>query len=121
MAKPRSVPVPDYPPILLSPMGSSWHGDQIDKCLDALAEHSKLDSRFSELPATGFGQRDSDQESKFWFGLAWALMRDFVPAFGKEVPKVGAPKKQHTKIDPLFPTAHDARLVAIAGAPRRMP
>jgi hypothetical protein len=53
-------------------------------------------------------------------GLAWGLIRDFVPAFGKERATVGTPKKQHTKIDPRFPHAHEARLVQIVGALRGM-
>ena len=41
----------------------------------------------------------------FWMGLAWGLMRDFVPAFGKEKPTVGTPKQKHTKVDGVFPHA----------------
>ena len=53
-------------------------------------------------------------------GLAWGLMRDFVPAFGKEKPNVGTPKQKHTKVDGAFPHAHEARLVQIVGALRRI-
>jgi hypothetical protein len=120
MAKTKSVPLPDYPSILLFPLGSSWRGSDMDKCLDALADHYKLDMRFSELPVTGLSNGFSDKESELWFNLAWALMRDFVPAFGKERPRAGTPQQEHTKIEPMFPHAHEARLVQIVGALRRM-
>ena len=50
MAKQRTVVLPDYPSILLKPMGHSWSGRQIEECLDALAVHYGLDGLFSSCP-----------------------------------------------------------------------
>jgi hypothetical protein len=118
MAKRRTVVVPDYPDILLTPRGSHWSGADIDECLDALAVHYRLNGRFSKLPAQII--TSESEELRLWMGLAWGLMHDFVPAFGKEKPKVGTPKQIHTKVDGVFPHAHEARLVQIVGALRRM-
>jgi hypothetical protein len=120
MAKRQPVVLPDYPQILLTPRrgGGSWDGKHIDDCFDALADHYRLKCRFSDLPSH-IGVLP-DKETKFWMGLAWGLVRDFVPAFGKEKPKVGTPKQIHTQVDGVFPHAHEARLVQIVGALRRM-
>ena len=48
------------------------------------------------------------------------MMRDFVPAFGGEKPTAGRPKEEHTKVDWNFPHAHEARLVQIVDAIRRL-
>jgi hypothetical protein len=119
MAKRRTVVLPDYPPPLLRPRGNHWSGTDIDECLDALALHYQLDGRFSELPSR-IGDTSESKELQLWMGLAWGLMRDFVPAFGEEKPKAGRPKEIHTKVDYLFPHAHGARLVQIVGALRRL-
>jgi hypothetical protein len=124
LAKPRTVVLPDYPPSLLKlaslfkPPDHSRH-DICEQLLDSLAEHYRLDGRFSDLPPSKPGDLP-DKELQLWMGLAWGLMRDFVPAFGKEKPKVGTPKQKHTKVDGAFPHAHEARLVQIVGALRRI-
>ena len=119
MAKPRTVVLPNYPPTLLTPRGKSWNGKDIDDCLDSLADHYRLDCRLSEIPPFTAG-RVIDKELMFWMGTCMGLMRDFVPAFGKEKSKVGTPKQNHTKVDGLFPHAHEARLVQIVDALRRI-
>src|SRR5262245_21733158 len=102
--------------------GNSWNGKDIDDCLDALAVHYHLNCLYSELPYQLSDMLSSmnNKEIGFWRGLAWGLMRDFVPAFGEEKPKAGRPKEIHTKVDGLFPHAHDARLVQIVRALRSL-
>ena len=117
----RTIVLPDYPEILLTPRGNHWMGSDIDQCLDALATYYRLDDRYTDLPARiGDVSFMEDKELMFWMRLAWGLMQDFVPAFGKEKPKVGTPKQMHTKVDALFPHAQEARLVQIVGALRHM-
>ena len=83
--------------------------------LDSLAEHYRLDGRFSDLPPPKLGDVSffADKELQLWMGLAWGLIRDFIPAFGKK--KYGRPRKSYTG----FPF-HEARLVQIVRAVRQM-
>jgi hypothetical protein len=112
MAKRQPVVLPDYPQILLTPRrGNSWDANHIDDCFDALADHYRLKCRFSDLPSP-IGVLP-DKETEFWMGLAWGLVRDFVPAFGQK--KYGRPRGSYTA-----PWLHGARLVQIVRAVRQM-
>jgi hypothetical protein len=127
LPKRRTTVLPDYPPNLLKPTDYS-RAEVFEQLLDSLAEHYRLDGRFSDLPATkpgpppkpGDASFFANRELRLWMDLAWRLMCDFVPAFGKEKPKVGTPKQKHTKVDGAFPHAHEARLVQIVSALRRI-
>jgi hypothetical protein len=120
LAKPRTVALPDYPPSLLKPTDHS-RGEVFEQLLDSLAEHYRLDGRFSDLPPPKPGDVSflPDKELRLWMGLAWGLIQDFVPAFQEER-KVGAPKQARTRRVWLFPHAHEARLVQIVAALRQL-
>jgi hypothetical protein len=127
LAKSRTVALPDYPPSLLKPTDCS-EGDVFEQLLDVLAEHYRLDGRFSDLPPPKPGPLPKpgdvlyfrNKELWLWMGLASGLMRDFVPAFGDKKPGPGKPKQKHTQRPPFFPHAHEARLVQIVSALRRI-
>jgi hypothetical protein len=114
LAKPRTVALPDYPPSLLKPTDHS-RGEVFEQLLDSLAEHYRLDGRFSDLPPSKPGDVSflAGKELQLWMGLAWGLMRDFVPAFGKK--KYGRPRASYTAT-----WLHGARLVQIVRAVRQM-
>jgi len=117
MAKPRTVALPDYPPSLLKPTDYS-RGAVFQQLLDLLAEHYRLGGRFSDLPDSKPNDPLPDKELDLWMGLAWGLIRDFVPAFGDKKPGPGKPKQKHTQRQPFFPDAHEARFVQIVRALR---
>jgi hypothetical protein len=114
------VALPDYPPNLLKPTDCSG-GDVFEQLLDSLAEHYRLDGRFSDLPPPKAGPPPKpgdvlyfpNKELRLWMGLAWGLMSDFVPAFGQK--KYGRPRKSYTGFQ-----FHGARLVQIVRAVRQM-
>jgi hypothetical protein len=112
LAKPRTVALPDYPPSLLKPTDYS-RGEVFQQLLDLLAEHYRLGGRFSDLPDSKPNDPLPDKELELWMGLAWGLIRDFVPAFGKK--KYGRPRKSYTGFQ-----FHGARLVQIVRAVRQM-
>jgi hypothetical protein len=152
LAKPRTVALPDYPPNLLKPgfadsldmainqqkvRADEWQAagntgpvppepDRFEQLLDSLAEHYRLEGRFSDLPPPKPGPIPTpgdilyfpNKELRLWMGLAWGLMRDFVPAFGDKKPGPGKPKQKHTQRQALFPYAHEARFVQIVRALR---
>ena len=111
MTKPRTVALPGYPPSLLEPTDYSG-GEVFGQLLDSLAEHYRLE-RYSDLPLSRPNDPPSDKELRLWMGLAWGLIRDFVPAFGKK--KSGRPRKSYTGFQ-----FHGARLVQIVRAVRQM-
>ena len=125
MAKRRTVVLPDYPPILSTPMDLN-NNKAVAQCLDALAIHYGLNPPFGGFfspalsnPYIGFAEQKVSKEEMHerWARLALCLMWDFVPAFRKRR-KGGRRKKLHTRHD--HPHAHAARLVQMVVALRRM-
>jgi hypothetical protein len=112
LTKPRTVALPDYPPSLLEPTDYS-RGEVFEQLLDLLGEHYRLSGRFSDLPDPKPNDPLPGKELDLWMGLAWGLIRDFVPAFGKR--KSGRPRKSYTGFQ-----FHGARLVQIVRAVRQM-
>lgn len=126
MAKRRTVALPDYPPILFTPIDLK-NNKAMAQCLDALAIHYRLNPPFGGFFSPTFhdnpyvklsGQNASKEEMhERWTRLALCLMWDFVPAFRKRR-KGGRRKKLHARHD--HPHAHAARFVQLVVALRRM-
>jgi hypothetical protein len=116
MAK-RTVELPDYPAILLTPR--DWNRISVlDKLVDALLAHYRLPPLPPPSGKLNLDGKD-DTFTRSLACLALCLMQDFVPAFKKK-PNVGAPKQEHTQQEFLFPHAHEARLVQIVRSLREM-
>jgi hypothetical protein len=114
MAKRKSVALPNYPAILLAPVELD-NPVELQKCMDALAVHYHLNPPFG-----GFYDASSQEELlRRWIDLTVRLLSDFVPAF-RVRRKGGAPKQPHTQIVWQHPHAHEARLVQIVIAFRKM-
>ena len=117
MAKRRpKVLVPDYPPILFKAV--DWQdAEAIKSRIDALATHYGLNPAKALLDPDFF---DSSSEimAQRWKLLTFHLLCDFVPAF-RIRRKGGAPKRRLPSLT-LFPHAHEARLVQIVIALKRL-
>jgi hypothetical protein len=126
MAKRRTVVLPDYPEILLTPgyfRGKYFdQGKAYEELLDALFQHYDIgpakEKESERVRVRNILGRDDDHNERM-ARLAWRLMLDLLPAF-HEPRKVGKPKQDHTQKEYQFPHAHEARLVQIVDALRRM-
>jgi hypothetical protein len=120
MPKRKSVPLPNYPAILLD---GPIKPEAMRECIAALATHYRVESPFgaTSSPMKFFPVADEeisrDEALKRWADIAICLLTDFVPAFrGKRTG--GAPLR--TQVDPDYPYSHEAWLVEMVKTLRRL-
>jgi hypothetical protein len=119
MAKRRpKVLVPDYPPILFKAV--DWQDAQAIKSrINALATYYSLNPAKALLDPTGdFFDAGAEIMAQRWKLLAFHLLCDFVPAF--RIRRKGGAPKRHLPSLTLYPHAHEARLVQIVTALKRL-